>query len=201
MAMVDMKQIHSLEDAIDLLANPKELRQQAKKDGCLFFRGLFDPECVLEVRRQVLEVCREHGWLADESDLMEGIANPGIRVGESGVPRWQAFYEDLLRVRDFHALALEPAIIRMFEALFGESVLAHSRNICRVVFPDMNTHSTPPHQDNYFIGGSDETWTAWIPLGDCPEKLGGLAVNRGSHRHGMLETSEGVGPGGRQVAV
>ena len=201
MAMVDMKQIHSLEDATDLLANPGELRQRAKEDGCLFFRGLFDPECVLEVRLQVLEVCREHGWLADESDLMEGIANPGIRVGESGVPRWQAFYEDLLRVRDFHALALEPAIIRMFEALFGESVLAHSRNICRVVFPDMNTHSTPPHQDNYFIGGSDETWTAWIPLGDCPEKLGGLAVNRGSHRHGMLETSEGVGPGGRQVAV
>ena len=201
MAMVDMKQIHSLEDATDLLANPGKLRQRAKEDGCLFFRGLFDPERVLAVRRQVLEVCREHGWLADESNLIDGIANPGIRVGESGIPSWQAFYDDVQRIRDFHALALEPAIIRMFEALFGESVLAHSRNICRLVFPDMNTHSTPPHQDNYFIGGSDETWTAWIPLGDCPEELGGLAVNRGSHRHGMLETSEGVGPGGRQVAV
>ena len=102
MAMVDMKQIHSLEDATDLLANPGELRQRAKEDGCLFFRGLFDPERVAEVRRQMLEVCREHGWLADESNLMDGIANPGIRVGESGIPSWQAFYDDVQRIRDFH---------------------------------------------------------------------------------------------------
>ena len=201
MAMVDMKQIHSLENATDLLANPGELRQRAKEDGCLFFRGLFESARVLEVRRQVLEVCRDHGWLAEGSDLMDGIANPGIRVGESGIPSWQAFYDDVQRIRDFHALALDPAMIGMLEVLFGEQVLAHSRNICRLVFPDMNTHSTPPHQDNYFIGGSDETWTAWLPLGDCPEELGGLAVNRGSHRRGMLETFEGVGPGGRQVAV
>jgi len=201
MAMVDMKQIHALEDATDLLARPHELRQRAAEQGCLFFRGLLDPARVLEVRRQILEVCRKHGWLADESDLIDGIANPGIRVGESGIPSWQAFYDDVQRIRDFHALALDPAMIGMLEVLFGEQVLAHSRNICRLVFPDMNAHSTPPHQDNYFIGGSDETWTAWIPLGDCPEELGGLAVNQGSHRRGMLETFEGVGPGGRQVAV
>ena len=201
MAMVDMKQVHGLEDAMDLLGSPDELRQRAAEHGCLFFRGLLDPARVLEVRRQILEVCREHGWLAAGPDLMDGVAHPGTRVFESDDPRWQALYDDVQRMRDFHALALEPALIGMFEALFGEPVLAHSRNICRLVFPDLNTHSTPPHQDNYFIGGSDETWTAWIPLGDCPEELGGLAVNRGSHRRGVLETSEGVGPGGRQVSV
>ncbi len=201
MAMVDMKQIHSPEDATDSLASPAELRQRAKEDGCLFFRGLLDPARVLEVRKQILDVCGKHGWLTAGSDPIDGIASPAIRVGESGDPRWQTFYEDVQRVRDFHALALDPQMIQMLEILFGEPVLAHSRNICRLVFPDMNTHSTPPHQDNYFIGGSDETWTAWIPLGDCPEQLGGLAVNRGSHRRGMLETSEGVGPGGRQVAI
>ena len=199
--MVDMKQLHTLEDATGLLARPHELRQRAAEHGCLFFKRLLDPARVLEVRRQVLGVCREHGWLDEGSDLMAGVSDPGVRVVESDDPRWQAFYNDVLRIRDFHGLALDPAIIRMFEALFDEPVLAHSRNICRLVFPDMNSHSTPPHQDNYFIGGSDETWTAWIPLGDCPEELGGLAVNRGSHRGGMLETSEGVGPGGRQVAI
>jgi len=203
MAMVDMAQIGSFEDATQILRHPEELRQKAKEDGYLYFPRLFDPARVLEVRRKILGVCLEHGWLADGSDVMEGIATPGLRVGESGEDdsRWQVFYNDVQRVRDFHALALEPKIIGLFEILFGESVLAHSRNICRLVFPDMRTHSTPPHQDNYFIGGSDETWTAWIPGGDCPEQLGGLAVNRGSHRYGMLETSEGIGPGGRQVNV
>ncbi len=185
MAMVAMKQVCALEDATELLGRPDALRQRAAEDGCLFCRGLLDPARVLEVRRQALGVCREHGWLAADADPLAGIAHPDVRVGESGDPRWRAFYDDMQRIRDFHALALDPAIIRMFEALFGEPVLAHSRNICRLVFPDMNTHSTPPHQDNYFIGGSDDTWTAWIPLGDCPEELGGLAVNRGfpSARH------------------
>lgn len=201
MAMVDMKQIHALEDATDLLADPAGLRRRAAEHGCLFFRGLLDPSRVNDVRRQILTVCNDNGWLAPGSDPMSGIAHPDTRVYESDDPRWQNFYNDVLCIRDFHALALDPALIGMFEVLFGEPPLAHSRNICRLVFPDLNTHSTPPHQDNYFIGGSDETWTAWIPLGDCPEELGGLAVNRGSHRYGMLETTEGVGPGGRQVPV
>ena len=179
MAMVDMRQIHALEDATDLLRHPDELRQRAAEHGCLFFRRLLDPARVMEVRRHVLGVCREHGWLAPDSDLMAGIANPGISVFEGDDPRWQAFYDDVQRIYDFHALALDPAVIGMLEVLFGEPVLAHSRNICRLVFPDTNAHSTPPHQDNYFIGGSDETWTAWIPLGDCPEELGGLAVDLG----------------------
>ncbi|MDE2724311.1 MAG: phytanoyl-CoA dioxygenase family protein, partial [Gemmatimonadota bacterium] len=174
---------------------------QAKENGYLFFRNLLDPERVIEVRHQILSICRDHGWLMDGSEVTEGIANPDIQVVESKDPRWQAFYDDVLKIRDFHALALEAPLIRAFEVLFGEHVLPHSRNICRLVFPDTDTHSTPPHQDNYFIGGSDETWTAWIPCGDCPEELGGLAVARGSHRRGKLETFEGVGPGGRQVPV
>ena len=202
MAMIEMKQIEALEDATDLLKYPNKLRQQAKENGYLFFRNLLDPERVIEVRHQILDVCRDHGWLAEGSELTEGIANPDIQVVESRDPRWQAFYGDVLKMRDFHALALEPPLIRAFEVLFGEHVLPHSRNICRLVFPNTDTHSTPPHQDNYFIGGSDETWTAWIPNAVTVQKNSeGLAVARGSHRRGKLETFEGVGPGGRQVPV
>ena len=202
MAMIDMKQIEVPEDATALLQNPTKLRLQAKENGYLFFRNLLDPECVLEGSASKFSAsARDHGWLADGSELTAGIANLDIQVVESRDPRWQAFYEDVLKIRDFHALALEPPLIRAFEVLFGEQVLPHSRNICRLVFPNTHTHSTPPHQDNYFIGGSDETWTAWLPYGDCPEKLGGLAVASRSHRRGKLETFEGVGPGGRQVPV
>ena len=56
MAMVDMKQVHALEDATDLLRSPDELRQRAAEHGCLFFRRLLDPARVLEVRRQVFGV-------------------------------------------------------------------------------------------------------------------------------------------------
>ena len=32
----------------------------------------------------------------------------------------------------------------------------------------------------------------WIPLGDCPRRLGGLAVSPGSQRRGLFEHGEGT---------
>ena len=34
-------------------------------------------------------------------------------------------------------------------------------------------------------------WTVWIPLGECPPALGGLALLPGSHLRGLLPHGEG----------
>ena len=201
MAMVNMAQIEPLEDMTNLLDQPGELRRRGREDGCLFFSGLLASQKVNSVRTQILAVCNKHGWIMEGSDYTKGVANTEVLVLEEADPKWQAFYNDLQKVRDFHNLALDKDLIHVFEALFGESVLPHSRNICRVVFPNSASHSTPPHQDNFYIGGSEETWTAWIPCGDCPVTLGGLSVAKGSHKQGNLQVKEAVGPGGRQVDV
>jgi ectoine hydroxylase-related dioxygenase (phytanoyl-CoA dioxygenase family) len=201
MAMVKMAQVEPLEDVTHLLKDPGALQVKAEEDGLLFFRGLLDRDAVTNVRTQILEVCSKHGWIAEGTAVEDAIAKHEVMVVASKDPRWQAFYVDLQKVRDFHALALDPAILSTLGVLFGESVLPHSRNISRVVFPDSSTHSTPPHQDNLYIGGSEQTWTAWIPCGDVPVSLGGLAVAKGSHRQGKLEDKEAQGAGGRQVDV
>ena len=201
MAMANMTHIESLQDATGLLNQPTELHRQATEDGYLFFSNLLDSAKVLNLRQQIMAICEKHGWTQAGTDCMEGLANPELLVVEGGDPRWQEFYEDVQKLRDFHQLALDENIIRAFDILFGETVLPHSRNICRLVFPNSSSHSTPPHQDNLYIGGSAETWTAWIPCGDCPEVLGGLAVAKGSHHQGRLADKEAIGPGGRQVEV
>lgn len=201
MAMVEMARVEPLEDLTELLGEPEALRTRAREDGLLFFRGLLDPTKVDDLRSQILALCEAHGWIDEGTDAKDAIANRDAMVVESRDPRWQAFYNDLQATRDFHALALDPAILNALEVLFGEPVLPHSRNICRVVFPDSATHSTPPHQDNLYIGGSEQTWTAWIPCGDVPVEMGGLAVAKGTHRLGKLEDKEAVGAGGRQVDV
>ena len=201
MAMANMTHIESLQDATGLLNQPTELRRQATEDGYLFFFNLLDSAKVLNLRQQIMAICEKHGWTQAGTDCMEGLANPELLVVEGGDPRWQEFYGDVQKLRDFHQLALDENIIRVFDILFGETVLPHSRNICRLVFPNSSSHSTPPHQDNLYIGGSAETWTAWIPCGDCPEVLGGLAVAKGSHHQGRLADKEAIGPGGRQVEV
>lgn len=201
MAMIEMKQIEPLVDRTDLLNQPEKLRRIGAESGYLFFAGLLPPHKVNNVRNKILAVCDNHGWIKQGSDYKKGISTPELLVAEGQDPRWQAFYNDVLKIRDFHDLALDENLIYVFKVLFGESVLPHSRNICRLVFPNAALYSTPPHQDNFYIGGSRETWTAWVPCGDCPESLGGLAVAKRSHQQGLLETTRADGPGEHQVNV
>lgn len=201
MAMVEMLRTSTLRDASPLLRAPDALRRQAEEDGYLYCRGLLPRDQIMRVRRQVLELCRAHGWLDESAPMMDGVARPGMRVVEGNDPRWIAFYKAVLRLRDFHGLAMHPAVLQALTHVFGETAVTHSRNICRVMFPSSSEYTTPPHQDHLYIGGTQDTWTAWIPLGDCPEDLGGLALIPGSHRLGFLPSKPGQGAGGRQVEV
>ncbi|MDP7447212.1 MAG: phytanoyl-CoA dioxygenase family protein [Candidatus Latescibacteria bacterium] len=200
--MTPMLSVEPFLDSTALLADPAALRRRGDELGYLFFPGLLDTGPVLSLRQRVLEICRDHRWIAPGSDPATGIARTDDLIIEStGDPRWQAFYDEAQKLRQFHALALDPAILSTLEVLFDEPVLAHPRNILRVIFPRSATHSTPPHQDHFYIGGSADTWTCWFPLGDCPVELGSLAVVPGSHHTGFLDVHEAQGAGGRAVEV
>lgn len=200
--MTAMGSVEPFFDATPLLDDAVALRALASAAGYLFFPGLLQPDPLLALRQQLLHLCDRHGWIEPDTPLSDGIATRNDLVVEStGDPRFRAYYDDAQKVRDFHALALEPALLRPLEQLFGESVLPHPRNILRVIFPRTATHSTPPHQDHFYIGGSLQTWTCWFPLSDCPVQLGSLAVVPGSHRRGQLDVHSAEGAGGRAVNV
>ncbi len=202
MAMTPMHTVEPFLDATPLLSDAPALRARAEKLGYLFFPGLLNTGPIHQVREQVLEICRDHDWLKADTDLLDGVARTDDEIIEStGDPRWKAFYDDVQKLREFHALALTPSILATLELLFGESVLPHPRNILRAIFPRSASHSTPPHQDHFYIGGSRDTWTCWFPLGDCSVELGSLAVLPGSHLTGFHDVHEAQGAGGRAVDV
>jgi hypothetical protein len=201
MAATVMTKTAAYIDSTPLLNDPLALRARAAQDGYLYFRKLLDPQQVRSVRRQVLEVARKHGWVDESAPLEDGIAKPGACFVESIHPEWKPYYCDIQRLRDFHALALSPALIGMFEKVFNEPVLLHSRNICRLIFPNSLQYTTPAHQDYVHIKGTHDTWTTWIPGSDCPEELGGLAILPGSHKLGPLPTRAAYGAGGSGVDV
>ena len=199
MATTTMTSVDPFVDATDLLNTPDQLQDRAREEGYLFFKNLLDPDPLLNLRQQILKICQTHGWLQEGTPLIDGIPHPDVLIPESRDPAWQAFYCDIQKCRDFHALALNPAILHMLETLFGESVLPHPRNILRAMFPNSERFSTPPHQDNFYIGGSKDTWTVWFPLGDCSVELGSLACAPGTHRLGNLDVHAAEGAGGRAV--
>ena len=179
----------------DALENPEELRRRAHRDGYLFFRALLDKKPLLNVRQQILELCRKEGWLADGMDLIDGIAAPGIKWVEPQ-PEFMKVYYEIMKLEDFHALAHSPALLGIYQKLFGEEVLVHARNIARIIFPDNSQFTTPSHQDWIHIQGTQETYSAWIPLSDCPPELGGLTILVGSHKEGLISHHDAYGAGG-----
>ena len=102
----------------------------------------------------------------------------------------------LVRAPAFNSLPEHPALVATAEKLLGDSVLVHQRKIARIGFPQNEGHQTPAHQDFFHIRGAEETYTAWAPLGDCPQQLGCLAVADGSHKAGFREHAPSSGPGG-----
>ena len=178
----------------DLLDNPERLQERAKKDGYLFFRGLIDEKSIVNLRRDFLEICHQHGWAKGGEVLMEGIRTGGpFMEGDAGY--WPVL-DEFQSLESFHVFAHHPAVLDMCDKLFEETTLVHPRNIGRIMFPENTKYTTPAHQDYIHIRGTENTYTAWIPLGACPQHLGGLTVLTGSHRFGIFPVQPALGAGG-----
>ena len=176
----------------DLLAQPAALRERMASDGYLFFRGLLPASAVGEVYNTILNICRAHDW-ADEAGLAKG----EIRV--EGAPTFWEVYDEVQKSEDFHALAHRPELMKLIADLVQETPFLHPRNISRIVFPQTEHFTTPPHQDYVHIQGTPDVYTTWIPLSDCPQELGGVAVLAGSHVHDILPVHKASGAGGLGV--
>ena len=175
------------QDSNDIRSDSEALRARMKEDGYLFFRGLVPPEPVLQVRRETLELCQEVGWMDPRRDLMEGMVRSDLPPSTEGKPEYMPVYKKMLHLQSFSELPSHPALVDVAWRQLGGEVLVHPRRIGRMVFPHNVGATTPPHQDHFYIRGAVETYSCWMPLGDCPQVLGGLAVLRGSHEAGFVE--------------
>ena len=175
-----------------------ELQALMAKHGHLFFPHLIPRDIVLETRAEALSLCREAGWIVAESGPLEARWS-GCEPVHSDDPEWPAFYQRWIAASAFNSLPEQLAIIAVAETLLGESVLVHPRKIGRVAFPQNEGQHTPLHQDFFHVRGTADTYTAWVPLGDCPQELGCLTVADESHKAGFREHGPSAGPGGWSV--
>lgn len=176
------------------------LRAQAEREGYVFLPGLLPVDDLLAVREQVLGCCRDEGHLDPAAALLAGIPVASDQpLIEADGDSWRRLYRRIQALRTLHAMNRHPRLLAVLGTILGAEVQAHPRCIARVMWPGTARFSTPPHQDHFYIGGTLDTWTAWIPLGDCPEVLGGLAVAPGSHRLGPMPVHRAEGAGGHGV--
>jgi ectoine hydroxylase-related dioxygenase (phytanoyl-CoA dioxygenase family) len=191
--------ITELVDSTPLIDDREALRARFSEDGFVFLRGVVDRAAVAAVRADVAAILAESGWLADGSDPAE--ARPGDTVHREGDETWIPVYTRVQSLYSFHALAHRDDVLRPIRALVGETeVLIHPRKIARITYP-LSKFPTPPHQDFPLIQGAADTYTLWLPFGECPVSLGALRLLTGSHRDGVRPVFARSGVGGIGVDV
>jgi hypothetical protein len=190
------------EDSTPLLEDPAALRARADRDGYLFFKCFLPAEPLLELRRQMLEICARRGWLAPGHDLMEGVIDadainqvPDEQM-RTDIGVSNEAYRAVQKLELFHTIPHHPKLLSLYRNLFGKEAIPHPRHIARMITCHRSVFPTPPHQDYIHIQGTPQTWTCWFPLADCPREMGSLTVLRGSHRNGVVAVAPAKGAGG-----
>ncbi len=194
-------------DSTPLLNDAVALRKRAGAEGFLFFRKFLPREAVLALRADLLDIVGRHGWRAPgegrfggriDLDALNRVPDTEMRddIGVSA-----SAYHDAQRLESLHRLPHHPRLLEFYRRIFDADVLVHPRHIARMVTGHRVMAPTPPHQDFPLIQGTANTWTCWIPLGDCPRSLGGLAVLRESHRGGVQPIQPSKGAGGIAVPL
>ncbi len=180
-------------------ADAEGLRGEADRYGCLLLRGLLPSADVLALRMRVVEACAALGWLDDAAPAAAAVARAGASAGAYD-EAWTELQRRVAPLPEFARLREHPAIAGVLETIFPGPVRTGRGDTCRVFAPGRPELTTLPHQDHFYVRGSAALWTVWIPLGDCPRALGGLAVLPGSHRDGLLpHAGEGSGRQGIEV--
>ena len=185
-------------DSTDIINDGAALAERMDKDGYLFIRGLVPAEAAGNVGAQFLEIAGDGGWLAPDHPKGGRIANLAATCADPE-PEFLDVFSKFYRREDTHALKHHPAIIALFERMFGEDVLVHPLMVARNIFPQRLALTTRPHQDFVHIQGTPETYTVWLPLHDCPKHMGGLSVAAGSHRQGVRDFTVASGAGGLET--
>ena len=178
--------------------NGPQLRKRMDCDGYLFIRNLIPANVLEELRLQLLEIAAEAGWIRASTPLKDAIANlDGFCVEPE--PEYMDVYHRMYKILAFHTLQHHPNLVGLLQHMLDEPVLPHPRIIGRTIFPKREQYTTPAHQDFVPIQGTEDTYSAWIPLSDVPKDMGGLQVAVGSHRHGVYDFRPALGAGGLEV--
>lgn len=194
-------------DSTPILHDGHALRTRAAEDGYLFLRQLLPKDAIFALRRQMLQVMSDFGWRREGLDDLDGTV---VLEKLNEVPEAEMrtdigvsieAYHAAQKIEALHALPHHPNLLSLYRTLLDTDVLVHPRHIARMITSHHSIVPTPPHQDFPLIQGTADTWTAWIPIGDCPRAMGGLTVLQGSHRNGYVPIQPSKGAGGIAVEL
>jgi Phytanoyl-CoA dioxygenase (PhyH) len=163
------------------------LRARLRADGYLYVPGFFVRDDVLAVRKEILARLAAGGALVPGSNPDDALPRPGVALatafGRDGI--------ELTRGNEpLRRLLYAGRMIAFYEALLGGPIRAFDYTWMRTIAPGPGTSV---HTDIVFMGrGTKDLFTSWVPYGDVPYDLGGLALLEHSHEHDEIREQYGA---------
>ncbi|MDP9025935.1 MAG: phytanoyl-CoA dioxygenase family protein [Actinomycetota bacterium] len=202
-----------LDESPDRIGNLERVPQSERSDrgalwsrirrhGYLYLSGHLDPAVVNDFREYYFAKLAPTGLLEPGTAATAGIGS------ESEIDRAlmrEILFDDIVPGPRYAALTSHPEIREWFSWFFDEDVHLHKRKIIRHIRPGeagIGT-ATQAHYDLVYLReGSDRVLSMWIPLGDCPREMGGLAYLEGSHHWALAdERDRGLRPPARSMTA
>ena len=175
----------SMIDATAAAGDPTRLKALLAEHGYLLLRGALNRDLVQRVRDDLIAVLHE-------CNILESPAAPPIWSGGPAPTEeeYMAYYERAVQLDSFNRLAESAEVRAVMEAIYDGPVQVWEQRLLRIIPPDPDGAAplgVGAHQDGSPQLGylTQDFSTAWIPLTDIDERLGGLAVVPGSHRGGV----------------
>lgn len=160
------------------------LGHEMNEYGYVMIRGLLSPDHLNPLFSDIIYLLEEMGWLNSESDPLERIANIPSACAE-GDALYKTVYDSIFNLQSFHSFPHHALLQETMKLLVGSELFIHPKTMARLMFPNFESGVIHAHQDHTAIGGDEESFTAWIPLHDCPLEQGPLRIMEGSHRFGL----------------
>jgi ectoine hydroxylase-related dioxygenase (phytanoyl-CoA dioxygenase family) len=160
------------------------LKNEMETYGYVFIEDLIPKEDLQQLLSDMIGIASDEGWMMEGAAPSERIVNPAMACFEPD-PRYKQAANRAFCLERLHALTHHPVLIDVMKLLVGPHLLVHPKPIARMIFPNYKDALFHAHQDHSGIGGSSDSYTAWLPLHDCAQGQGTLEIMEGSHLFGL----------------
>ena len=168
------------------------LRQEVGSYGYALIRDLLPTDEIERLLGEITAVLKAAGWIDASADPVgrRPVRSAACADGDSD---YKEVNHCVFSLESFHQFPHQPVLQDVMKLLVGRELFIHPRSAARLIFPNLDRAVVHAHQDHTAVAGDSESFTAWIPLHDCPLEMGPLRILEGSNQFGLQPTEGATG--------
>jgi hypothetical protein len=171
-----------LRDSRALFGDWESLRERIFIDGYVFMRGLLDADMIRSVGRAGLGHLQQAGWTEAGSDPVTARPRTPVRAVKMRDAFGDPGYRNILADPGFNAIPFTSPLAGLMAQILGPAGFCYPLKVPRIVYPVSVVPRQPGNVVHKDYRSVQDMFTCWVPLGEVPRTLGGLAIKPGSQR-------------------